>query len=155
MVIRHLYVCRYCGSPRIEYKEIVKVGGISICDDGGVIEDRSYDYDSVYCYDCEDETYTVDALLIVHDDKLYEIIEFYNIIVFQVPYEKDGVCLYFNGKPMLLCECVYNDITKALLSTLYDKDASEDEKRSALQALLQLAETNEAGVKENGDASAY
>lgn len=155
MVIRHLYVCRYCGSPRIEYREIVKVGGISICDDGGVIEDRSYDYDSVYCYDCEDETYTVDALLIVHDGKLYEIIEFYNIIVFLVPYEKDGVCLYFNGKPMLLCECVYNDITKALLSTLYDKDASEDEKRSALQALLQLAGTNEAGVEGNGDASAY
>jgi hypothetical protein len=155
MVIRHLYVCRYCGSPRVEYKEIVKVGGISICDDGGVIEDRDYDSDSEYCYDCEDETYTVDALLIVHDDKLYEIIEDYSITVFKVPYEKDGVCLYFNGKPKLLCECVYNDITKAMLSTMHNKNASEDEKRSALQALLQIAGTNEAGVEENADASAY
>ncbi|KXG75525.1 hypothetical protein AN618_18980 [Fervidicola ferrireducens] len=52
------------------------------------------------------------------------VIEDYGIKLFrvlEVPYEKDGVCLYFNGKPKLLCECAYNDITEAMLSTLHSQ----------------------------------
>lgn len=155
MIVRRAYVCDYCGSPHVSYREIVEIEGIALdeTDPGkSILEFRDYEDDSEYCRDCHNETHTVEAFLFFHGDKLYEIVEDLNTStfrIFEVPFEKEGLCLYFNGQPKLLFRGIKNEITDSLLQMLYGCNAAEEKRGLALQTLLRFAEQQPDGRKES------
>lgn len=142
IIIKKAYVCKYCGSPYIEYCSDVQLQGFT--PSGQFITKDVYVNDD-YCYVCDELVLTSEAVLIyIPAQLLLEIMldKKKNLArVYLVPYElcDDGIC-FTDKQPTLLTKLGLDDFMQSVIQTIMDESVPEQNKLNILNTIVNLRE---------------